>query len=853
MIPVLLHISGFLSYRDPVVLDFREFELACISGANGSGKSSLLDAITWVLFGQARRRDDTVINSHSKAAEIILEFEYEGMLYKVQRSKARDKPAVLEFYMQDSSASWRPLSERALRETEERIRSTLRMDYDTFINASFFLQGKADQFAQQRPGERKRILGSVLGLEAWEVYQARTAERRKKEEAGLAVIDGAIAEIDLELAQEEERRQRFEHLQAELKKLAELRHAKENELSYVRKLEESLAGQKRMLTYQENEFATTRNRLQQRSNDLKDRHAEAEIFHQRMEKAAEIEAGYRGWQDTRKALERWDELAANFREAEGQRQDLLLQIEAKRSRLDQQRQTLRSQGSELNKLVESLTELQKEIVQAESVLAGLKEQVGRQKELEKEVITIREAGAALKVENKNLSKEGKDLNERIAQLEQTGGAECPLCEQPLGMEDRDRLIVSLISERDEMRQRYSYNREQTELYEDNLARVSRELADLAHAEDELLQQQRLVDQHHARQQQIRSAQQTWQTSGAVQLQEVEKLLAEETYCGEAREALGKIDDSLKELGYDVSAHDQARRTEQQARVFEAQFHQLETARAALEPLLREITALEKQVDEDQTSCLAMEENYRQNLKKYEEDADSLPEVQQVESAYYDVKERENMLRLEVGGALQKVEILPQQRERREQFARQREEILLQIARLKTLERALGKDGVPALLIEQALPEIEIQANEILERLSAGVMSVRFATQKDYKDKNREDKKETLDILISDAAGDREYELFSGGEAFRINFAIRLALSRVLAQRAGARLQTLVIDEGFGSQDAEGRQRLIEAINLVRGDFAKVLVITHLEELKDTFPARIEVEKTAAGSVVNVSV
>ena len=77
---------------------------------------------------------------------------------------------------------------------------------------------------------------------------------------------------------------------------------------------------------------------------------------------------------------------------------------------------------------------------------------------------------------------------------------------------------------------------------------------------------------------------------------------------------------------------------------------------------------------------------------------------------------------------------------------------------------------------------------------------------------REDKKETLDIIISDAAGPREYELFSGGEAFRVNFAIRLALSRVLAQRAGARLQTLVIDEGFGSQDAEGRQRLIEAIN-----------------------------------------
>jgi exonuclease SbcC len=94
-------------------------------------------------------------------------------------------------------------------------------------------------------------------------------------------------------------------------------------------------------------------------------------------------------------------------------------------------------------------------------------------------------------------------------------------------------------------------------------------------------------------------------------------------------------------------------------------------------------------------------------------------------------------------------------------------------------------------------------------------------------------------------------MFSGGEAFRVNFAIRLALSEVLAQRKGARLQMLVIDEGFGSQDSIGRQRLIQSINIVRADFAKILVITHLDELKDAFPTRIEVEKTDRGSTLQV--
>jgi exonuclease SbcC len=133
----------------------------------------------------------------------------------------------------------------------------------------------------------------------------------------------------------------------------------------------------------------------------------------------------------------------------------------------------------------------------------------------------------------------------------------------------------------------------------------------------------------------------------------------------------------------------------------------------------------------------------------------------------------------------------------------------------------------------------------------GTMSVNFVTQAAYKDKQRGDLKETLDIQIRDGAGKRDYEMFSGGEAFRVNFAIRLALSEVLAQRAGARLQTLVIDEGFGSQDALGRQRLVEAINLVRQDFAKILVITHIDELKDQFPTRIDVEKTGRGSIVRI--
>jgi len=107
--------------------------------------------------------------------------------------------------------------------------------------------------------------------------------------------------------------------------------------------------------------------------------------------------------------------------------------------------------------------------------------------------------------------------------------------------------------------------------------------------------------------------------------------------------------------------------------------------------------------------------------------------------------------------------------------------------------------------------------------------------------------ETLEIKIADALGTRAYDAFSGGEATRVNFAVRIALSRLLARRAGARLETLVIDEGFGSLDATGRERMVEAITSVQDDFKRIVVITHIDELKERFPAQIEVIKTPAGS------
>ena len=80
MLPIRLEIKNFLAYRSPEPLRFDGIHLACLTGANGAGKSSLLDAITWALWGKARaRRDEELVHMGQNDMYVLLEFEQEGL------------------------------------------------------------------------------------------------------------------------------------------------------------------------------------------------------------------------------------------------------------------------------------------------------------------------------------------------------------------------------------------------------------------------------------------------------------------------------------------------------------------------------------------------------------------------------------------------------------------------------------------------------------------------------------------------------------------------------------------------------------------------------------------------------
>lgn len=155
------------------------------------------------------------------------------------------------------------------------------------------------------------------------------------------------------------------------------------------------------------------------------------------------------------------------------------------------------------------------------------------------------------------------------------------------------------------------------------------------------------------------------------------------------------------------------------------------------------------------------------------------------------------------------------------------------------ERAYGRDGIPALIIENAaIPQIESEADRILAELGTD-FRVELRTQRELK--SRDGVAEALDIIVAGPAGERPYESFSGGERTRLNLALRIALARLLAHRRGAEVRMLAIDEPDGL-DAAGFAALSSILQGMTGDFERIMVISHHPDLQTAFDQTLVVEK-----------
>ncbi len=704
MIPLKLRLTNFMPYRD-AELDFSGIHIGCLTGDNGAGKSSILDAITWAVWGRARsKRDDELVHQGQTDMQIDFTFALGDNAYRIIRARKAGKKSgagALDFQVGPLLSSpsfgaegggWRTIAEPQMNATQQKIIDTLRLDYDTFINSAFLLQGHADEFTVKTPTERKRVLADILGLDIWDDYEARAKEK-------LTAIDNELRLIDLRLNEIDDEIKRKPQFEAEV-----------------------AAAQKSVI-------------------ELGD-------------KLRVVEEKYRQAQEAQRTLGALDaqllDLAKRIAQAERELTSVDRDLAAARLKADD-------------------APLLKELADTQQKLAVLAQREPVRDQLRVQKSTLQEEAATLKGQNNQLGPETEPLKARIVLLEASTDPQCPTCGQPLTVEHRQQVVADLQAEVQARRNLYAANTARLKAIQTEVATVD---ANLSKVETELRGLPTLT----------------------------------------RREA---------ELKAAIEAAREAAKT---------------------------IEQLEKRRSDWQSTLTTDRQNQIELAAQIGSTRAGLGDLAQLQIEYEQVRRDEAYARKMLGASEQKLAACEFMIKQRETKLAERKRWVDEKGVYEELRLAFGKKGVPAMIIEAAIPEIEDEANALLSRITGGRMHLRFDTQRETV---KGDTVETLDIKIADELGTRPYENYSGGEQFRVNFAVRIALSKLLARRAGAQLQTLVVDEGFGALDSTGRDKLVEAINAIQDDFQRILIITHLDELKDAFPVRIEVTKTGNGSQISI--
>lgn len=859
MIPLKLTLHNFMCYRDPASLDFSGLHLACLSGNNGHGKSAILDAMTWALWGKARSNQaDDLIHLGQTDMSVDFEFGLGPNRYRVIRSRERRGRAgksdlQLQVWQdggagQPTQGDWRAITEPTLRDTEQAIVDLLRIDYDTFINSAFLMQGRADEFTVKPPNQRKQILGDILGLGIYDEYENRAKERVRQQKQDAARIAGQLESIDAELAQEATYQQDLEQAQSLLTAASEQLRAAEQAHQALRAERQDLLAQRRMLDDLQGRLRQAERQLADVETQWQQDQGRLAVDQTLLAQQDEIEDGFRRLQDARQADQAMNRQLSQQAALQGQRSALESQVNQARYQLETQQRTLAEQVARLQGDAGQVEALHAALAEAQAELARLAGLANRQVELRGQIQAHKEDVASLQTQNRALREEMNDLEAKISQLPDAG-AVCPTCGQLLG--DAERQVVL-----EGYRQRGKARGDQFRANQARIAAVQEPIqvgeAELASVTRELQQQGRWQRSEAQAEQRLAQALQARADLVRIQelLDETGRRLDRDDYAGDAKAALLAVIERLEALGYDAAAHELARETATALERYAEQRNQLQLAASRADDLRARIQQAE-------TTRRLLAEALAADALRRDELAAGLARLPQVErdvsmqAAQVERLERSaNDARQRVGMARQKLDTCRAQAARRQQLTLELHGVLERQSAYEELQAAFGKKGLQAMIIEAAIPEIESEANQLLNRMTDGRMSVRMETQRETK--TTQEVRETLEIILSDELGSRDYSLFSGGEAFRANFAIRIALSKLLARRAGAALQTLIVDEGFGTQDAQGRERLVQAITSIQHDFERILVITHIDELKDLFPARIEVEKTAEGSQISVS-
>ncbi len=848
-----IHNLGAIPYAN---IDLTNTTLGAICGPNGAGKSTAITiAPRFALYGITKPGTsiDDMIRTGATEAAVNFYCEHQGGTYRVIRTRSKKGKGKTTLELQkakdtlllDGSMDWESLSGTSIPETQKKIIDLFGLDDETFVASSMILQGDAGNFTKRPAGQRKAILSQVLQLDQYDKLQAKAKAKiyDSDTKTGISIdlekAKSKIADIDTRLS---------EKPALETDKLAaELKLAKtETEIKSLEGNVQTMQIEYSSLVAKIQQASEYDRQAKEKQTDISVKTAERERQQGRLDSAQEL-------------LDREADILAKAAEYDTTKD----KVTALRVKRDHQT-TLKNEADRLKQeqvTVETgLAKVVKDISRIESQIAERPRLEAAKVEYDNAVVRLAACQKELE-EDKRLLNVFNECNDQLMRAEDRYESQEKIHVQNIAMlEAKTAMLVDAnCVDLDQAQCKFLADAIKAkgglvtaqDLYNAWKVRADQEITGLQAA----LKAARIKRTEYRSSANINPLEPHELQEKINQLKPDVDLLAKLAATEPLLENLKAQRTDLETRQTDINTRlEDMRNQYRELSDGLIELPSLEVKLTELEPWLKSKEQLpaakEIAATARETIDRLMVEIHYLTLQTADLEAEYKALMGDSESLKHDAENRlkeaqDNLkqhrdehlaLTSQLGGLRTQLVLLEDDEKTRRTLVDEMEPLAKELVRWQLLVKAFGKDGIPALIIENAVPELERIANDILGQMSGGKNYLRFETQRELK--SGKGMAETLDIIVGDWAGERIYETFSGGEQLRIDFAIRFALAELLARRAGSRVDWVCVDEGFGSQSDEFLPMVIDAIKNISNRFGMVLVISHVKAVQEAFEQKI---------------
>jgi exonuclease SbcC len=878
MLPLKLKLRNFLSYGDFIQeVSFEGRSIICLSGNNGNGKSALLEAITWSLWGFARKNqgitksDDSVMRIGSSYMLVSLEFLVNSDCFIVRRTaekKYKRLTTELRLFSLDKNGEIKDLTLSSQKETQGLIDKIIGIDYETFINTVFLKQGSYNEFSKRSPKERKDILCKILGIDKIENVRQNIIDDLKKINFELSAISNIFSSIKLNIDEKD-----------------------------LVSMKESLYKKKEIYQDKKKETFDLKNNIKNKEEELKEK--ELLIFNfidnEKLIQNVLFEKYHIYKNNIQKRIKKY-QLYCYINKFKNENNLLEINFDNK-----------------LFSLKDNLSIINKEIIQKNDFFYKSKLDIKSNFDIsfnlyQNEIKALEEKNKYFEDEISQLNKEFEMLENEIKIVqnfilknENNFNNEINFCNIILNKINLFIFkIINLMNKKKSILNKNNICLDELFICSDkcvfcgafidekskefifkNLNRKNEYLNSLIEIYNKRLMKYNLKKNGIEKKLEILKKEEinfkgNLEKNNAIILKIEEKKLFLKKINAEKiliSAALLKINDLIKllESDYIICLKELEKTFDNENKILIEKKEKLINEEKELSKKFSEYILYNEKLKElEKEKIFIGKDKIILNIKEIRLLKNEINKNLKEKAVLLDIKKKDDMFLNINKKKLEDLELIVHEfytslieehsnytllerqfNENKEQRAKLEIQIneLQEQSSIKTdLASILSKDSIQAALIEESIPQIEYEANNILSVLTNNSSRINIESMRDLKSGKI---KETLDIVISDNFGSRAYEFFSGGEAFRIDLSIRIALSKVLFRRSGSKMRVFIIDEGFGSQDSSALETIIQSIFLLQDEFDLIIIVSHLSEMKEQFPVQFFVQKTLSGSEISI--